>query len=62
MEWPDTEASLRRRLEPINHDILVAALSDLLRLPAPVALSQARFDFILNLLSMRLVILKDLLL
>lgn len=61
MEWPETEASLRQRMEAVSDDTLVAVLADLLHLPAPVALSQDRFDFILRLLSIRLAILKDLL-
>lgn len=58
-EWPEQRASAASRLHNLTIDTIRSELSDLLHLQATVALSQQRFDFILQLLTHRLAYLKE---
>ncbi len=61
-EWPETKPFLRNRISDVTMHELVDVVLDLVHLPAPVALSGPRLDFILRLLETRLGKLKALLL
>jgi len=59
--WPETREMAKARLAAVTEHSLLDVLSDLAHIPAPVALSQPRFDFILKLLKSRTHYLKEVL-
>lgn len=61
LAWPDTRVVLAGKLKRVDEVTLLDALSDLMYLCPPVALSQDRFDFAVALMMRRLAHLRALL-